>query len=101
MGFLPRSVQRGADALIYFKHSEHIEDLLTKIGAPAAAMDIMTAKVDKEIRNGANRAMNCDMANVNKTLDAAQEQTAAIAKLRDSARSVSYTHLTLPTSYGV
>ena len=86
MGFLPRSVQRGADALIYFKQSEHIEDLLTKIGAPAAAMDIMTAKVDKEIRNGANRAMNCDMANVNKTLDAAQEQTAAIAKLRDSAR---------------
>ena len=86
MGVLPRSVQRGADALIYFKQSEHIEDLLTKIGAPAAAMDIMTAKVDKEIRNGANRAMNCDMANVNKTLDAAQEQTAAIAKLRDSAR---------------
>lgn len=86
MGFLPRSVQRGADALIYFKQSEHIEDLLTKIGAPAAAMDIMTAKVDKEIRNGANRAMNCDMANVNKTLDAAQEQVGAIEKLRRSAR---------------
>lgn len=78
MGFLPRSVQRGASSLIYFKQSEHIEDLLTKIGAPAAAMDIMTAKVDKEIRNGANRAMNCDMANVNKTLDAAQEQVSAI-----------------------
>ena len=82
MGFLPRTVQRGADALLYFKQSEHIEDLLTKIGAPAAAMDIMTAKVDKEIRNGANRAMNCDMANVNKTLDAAQEQVAAIEKLQ-------------------
>ena len=86
MGFLPRSVQRGADSLIYFKQSEHIEDLLTKIGAPAAAMDIMTAKVDKEIRNGANRAMNCDMANVNKTLDAAREQLTAIAKLRSSPR---------------
>ena len=82
MGFLPRTVQRGADALLYFKQSEHIEDLLTKIGAPAAAMDILTAKVDKEIRNGANRAMNCDMANVNKTLDAAQEQVAAIEKLQ-------------------
>jgi hypothetical protein len=45
-------------------------------------MDIMTAKVDKEIRNGANRAMNCDMANVNKTLDAAQEQCSAIEKLQ-------------------
>ena len=86
MGFLPRTVQRGADALLYFKQSEHIEDLLTKIGAPAAAMDIMTAKVDKEIRNGANRAMNCDMANVNKTLDAAQEQMAAIEKLRNAPR---------------
>ena len=41
--------------MIYFKQSEHIEDLLTTIGAPVAAMDIMTAKVDKEIRNGANR----------------------------------------------
>ena len=86
MGFLPRSVQRGADALIYFKQSEHIEDLLTKIGAPAAAMDIMTAKVDKEIRNGANRAMNCDMANVNKTVDAALEQIAGIRRLESSGR---------------
>ena len=86
MGFLPRSIRRGADALLYFKQSEHIEDFLTKIGAPAAAMDIMTAKVDKEIRNGANRAMNCDMANVNKTLDAAQEQVGAIEKLRRNAR---------------
>lgn len=86
MGFLSRSIRRGADALLYFKQSEHIEDFLTKIGAPAAAMDIMTAKVDKEIRNGANRAMNCDMANVNKTLDAAQEQVGAIEKLRRSAR---------------
>ena len=86
MGFLPRSIRRGADALLYFKQSEHIEGFLTKIGAPAAAMDIMTAKVDKEIRNGANRAMNCDMANVNKTLDAAQEQVGAIEKLRRSAR---------------
>ena len=59
---------------------------MTKLGAPVSAMDIMTAKVDKEIRNGANRAMNCDMANVNKTLDAAQEQVAAIEALRRSAR---------------
>lgn len=84
MGFLPRSVMRGANAVIYFKQSEHIEDLLTTLGAPVAAMDIMTAKVDKEIRNGANRALNCDMANVNKTVDAAETQCQAIEKLRAS-----------------
>ena len=86
MFFVPRTVQRGGNFLLYFKQSEHIEDFLTKIGAPVSAMDIMTAKVDKEIRNGANRAMNCDMANVNKTLDAAQEQVSAIEALRRSAR---------------
>ena len=74
MGFLPRMVTRGAATVIYFKQSEHIEDLLTKLGAPVAAMDIMTTKVDKAIRNGANRAMNCDIANVNKILEAATEQ---------------------------
>ena len=81
MGFLPHSVRRSGSSVIYFKQSEHIEDLLTTIGAPAAAMDIMTAKVDKEIRNGANRAMNCDMANVNKTVEAQMPE-----KLRQAAR---------------
>lgn len=86
MGFLPHSVRRGGSSVIYFKQSEHIEDMLTTIGAPAAAMDIMTAKVDKEIRNGANRAMNCDMANVNKTIDAALEQKNAIQRLQENGR---------------
>lgn len=82
MGFVPRQVMRGGNSVTYFKQSEHIEDFLTAIGAPVSAMEIMTAKVDKEIRNGANRAINCDMANVNKMLDAAQEQLSAIERLR-------------------
>ncbi len=82
MGFSPRAVLRGGSSVTYFKQSEHIEDFLTTIGAPVAAMDIMTAKVDKEIKNRANRAMNCDMANVNKTLDAAESQRETIEKLR-------------------
>ena len=53
---------------------------------PDYSMDIMTAKVDKEIRNGANRAMNCDMANVNKTIDAALEQKNAIQRLQENGR---------------
>ena len=78
---MPRMVTRGASTVIYFKQSEHIEDLLTKLGAPVAAMDIMTTKVDKAIRNGANRAMNCDIANVNKILEAAIEALSRSGKL--------------------
>ncbi len=86
MGFEPHSVMRSGNAVIYFKQSEHIEDFLTTIGAPVAATDIMTAKVDKSIRNDTNRAMNCDMANINKTLNAAESQIEAIEKLRRSGK---------------
>lgn len=86
MGFSPRSVMRGGNSVIYFKQCEHIENFLTTIGAPAAAVEIMTTKLDKEIRNEANRAMNCDMANVNKTLDAAQAQCDAIEKLQSAGK---------------
>ena len=86
MGFLPRSVMRGGNSVTYFKQCEHIEDILTTIGAPAAAVEMMTTKLEKELVNNANRAMNCDMANVNKTLDAAMEQCMAIEILRDAGR---------------
>ncbi len=86
MGFLPRSVMRGANAVTYFKQSEHIEDILTTIGAPASATEIMAAKVDKEIRNGANRATNCDIANLNKTLEAVAQQTEAIRRIADNGK---------------
>ncbi len=85
IGFIPRTVGRGGNSVIYFKQSEHIEDLLTTIGAPAAAMDVMNAKVAKEIRNGANRAYNCDMANVEKAVEAGAQQAAKIERLRRSA----------------
>ena len=86
MGFLPRSVVRGGNSVTYFKQCEHIEDFLTTIGAPAAAVEIMTTKLNKEIINEANRALNCDMANVNKTLKAANEQCEAIEILKDAGR---------------
>jgi DNA-binding protein WhiA len=86
MGFSPKSVMRKGYNVTYFKQSENIEDFLTKMGAPAAAMEVMTAKVDKEIRNSANRATNCDMANMDKTLDAAHEQLAALEKLQQHGK---------------
>ena len=46
----------------------------------------MTTKLNKEIINEANRALNCDMANVNKTLKAANELCEAIEILKDAGR---------------
>ena len=75
------SVSRGANTVLYFKKSEAIEDFLTKIGAPCAAMDIMSAKVEKSMNNSINRKVNCDTANADKVVAAAQEQIDAIRRI--------------------
>ena len=82
MGFQPKSLLRSGYHITYFKQSEHIEDFLTMIGSPVAAMAVMTAKMEKELRNSINRRLNCDTANLDKAVDAAQEQLEAIRRLR-------------------
>ena len=70
--------------MLYFKHSEAIEDLLTLLGAPMAALELMNAKVEKEVLNSVNRRLNCDEANLDKTVNAALSQLSAIRRLRES-----------------
>jgi hypothetical protein len=83
MGFDPKTVSRGGNYIMYFKQSSVIEDLLTTIGAPVAAMRIMSAKIEKDMMNTVNRKVNCDTANVAKTVEASSEQLAAIRKIRE------------------
>lgn len=83
MGFQSHETKRSGNFVTYFKQSEHIEDILTMIGAPVAAMDIMAAKVEKNLRNEMNRRVNCDAANLDKAVDAAQEQLSAIRRLEE------------------
>lgn len=82
LNFAPKDIMRNGLYVLYFKQSDQIEDFLTSIGAPVCAMEIMEAKVEKQMRNKINRVCNCDLANLNKTADAAQEQIAAIYLLR-------------------
>ncbi len=74
MGFAPKDTLRAGHYVIYFKQSEAIEDFLTTLGAPSAAMEIMSAKVEKDMRNAVNRRVNCDSANADKIVSAAQAQ---------------------------
>lgn len=81
LGFFPKDTTRGCSSILYFKQSDYIEDVLTTLGAPVCAMHIMEAKVEKDLRNGVNRRVNCETANLGKAVDAAQEQLAAIRRL--------------------
>ena len=75
--------QRKGNHVVYFKDSEEIEELLTRMGAPISAMDVMNAKALKELRNSINRKSNCEYANLSKTVDAAANQLAAIAIIEE------------------
>lgn len=81
MGFSPRVTARAGHQVIYFKQSEAAEDFFTTIGASGAAMALMSAKVEKEMRNAVNRQINCDSANADKTVSAAQAQLDRIREL--------------------
>ncbi len=81
MGFEPKEAERKGNFIIYFKQSAAIEDFLTTVGAPVAAMGLMSQKIEKDMRNSINRKVNCDTANVTKTVDAALSQIDAIQRL--------------------
>ena len=83
MDIQPKTASRGGGQVLYLKQSESISDLLTYVGAPVAAMGIMEARLEKELNNKVNRRCNCDDANTSKVVEAAQEQLAAIRKLRE------------------
>ena len=83
-GFNPKETARGGNYVIYFKQSSVIEDFLTFIGAPIHAMELMSTKIEKDMRNTVNRKVNCDTANVTKTVDAAAAAIDAIRKIEDA-----------------
>ena len=86
MGRQPGQALRNSSQVTYFKNSEQIEELLTLMGAPVSAMELMNAKAEKELRNGVNRRINCEAAKLDKAVDAAQEQLEAIRRLYELDR---------------
>lgn len=78
VGLAPKMTERRTAWLLYWKDSSRIEDFLTLIGARHAALAIMEAKVEKQLRGDINRKVNCETANLIKVTSASTRQIAAI-----------------------
>lgn len=76
-------LRRGIN-VIYIKDSTSIEDLLTLMGAQLAAMEIMSIKIYKNVRNVTNRRNNFETANMTRTVYASFDQVESIEKLKAS-----------------
>ncbi|MBQ8974598.1 MAG: DNA-binding protein WhiA, partial [Oscillospiraceae bacterium] len=48
MGFQPKQTDRQGNYVIYFKQSDTVSDFLTTIGAPLSAMNVISAKIEKD-----------------------------------------------------
>lgn len=81
LGFSPKDTTRNGNNLIYFKQADVISEFLTTIGASNGGMDVINAKIGKSMSNSVNRKLNCDFANADKVVAAAQEQLTAIKKV--------------------
>jgi DNA-binding protein WhiA len=85
-GFALKSTVRGGAVVLYCKASEQVEDMLTYMGAPQCALEIMNLKVYRDLRNRANRITNCETANIDKIVLANRATLDAIGRLQAHGR---------------
>ncbi len=71
-------IQRKNSFVIYIKEGEQIVDLLNIIGAHNALLELENIRIMKEMRNNVNRIVNCETANLSKTVNAAVRQVESI-----------------------
>ena len=75
-------IKREKDYMLYLKDGEEISKFLALIGANSSVIKFEEVRVLKETRNDINRLVNCETANLNKTINAAVKQVEAIKKLK-------------------
>ena len=104
-GLHPKISSRKNVLLVYLKESEQIADFLNIIGAHQALLELENIRIQKEVRNQVNRLVNCESANMNKTIDAAVRQKENIEfiqkyygleKLNEGLRAVAEVRLEYP-----
>ena len=73
-GLNARALERRNGFISYLKGAEKIADFLTLIGATNSMLKFEDVRIVRDMRNSVNRLVNCETANMNKTIDAASKQ---------------------------
>ncbi len=83
-GLNSKIVLRKEYFVVYIKESEQIADLLNIIGAHQSLLKLEDIRVLKDVRNNINRLVNCETANLGKTINASMRQIESINKIINS-----------------
>lgn len=104
-GIDAKVILRKKSYVVYVKEGAQIADLLNIIEAHVALMKFENVRIIKDMRNTVNRKVNCETANINKTVSAAVKQvedivyirdTIGLENLSDALRDVAMTRLEYP-----
>ena len=83
-GLDARIIQRKKYYVVYIKEGSQIVDILNVMEAPVSLMELENIRIVKEMRGSVNRQVNCETANINKTVSAAVKQMEDITYIRDA-----------------
>lgn len=75
-------VERKEHSVIYLKEGEQIVDLLNVMEAHQGLLELENVRILKDMRNNVNRKVNCETANLSKTVTAAVKQLEDIAYIQ-------------------
>lgn len=79
-----KMTDRKGEYLVYVKEGNGVSSFLQYIGATQAYMKFESVRVVKDMRNNVNRVVNCETANLQKTVDAAIRQRQNIERIKDA-----------------
>lgn len=82
LGIDIKSTKKDANYMLYLKEGEEISSFLALMGASKAMLRFEEIRVIKDTRNNINRLVNCETANLNKTVNASVKQIEDINKLK-------------------
>lgn len=77
-------IKRKCNYVVYLKEGENIVDFLNIIGAHSALLELENVRILKEVRNNVNRIVNCETANLQKTVDASIRQVENITYIKEN-----------------
>ncbi len=86
LGIDIKSTKKDNLYMLYLKEGEEISSFLALMGANKAVIKFEEIRVIKDTRNNINRLVNCETANLNKTINASVKQIEAIKKIKRSRR---------------
>jgi len=83
-GLNAKFIKRKNDYVVYLKEGENIVDFLNIVGAHSALLQLENIRILKEMRNNINRIVNCETANLEKTVNASMRQLENIEYLKNT-----------------